>query len=344
VSPTRAQIRRNRWIAAGGAVLVVAIVVLAIVLLSGGDDGSEPAKPEEVPTAPLTGLPDPDGVANGRAAITVKVNNTNENTQAGVDQADVVYEEVVEGQYTRLAAIFNSHAPDKVGPVRSVRRTDASIVWPIGGVFVFSGGAPASLDAINAAPVIQLDETRAGSMMFRDDSADAPVNLWAHVDQMFTNEKDAEPVPPPALFSYRPGGAPAVGTPIASVRVGFNAGFDVTWTWDSEQRAWTRAVGSMASSPTQDDGKTVAPKNVVVMKVNYAGGVGVEGSEAELTGSGDAIVFTAGREIQGRWERATVEDVTTFVDTEGNEIRLTPGQTWVQLADVSYAVDVTPAS
>jgi hypothetical protein len=342
VSPTRAEIRRNRWIAAGGVVLVIAIVAVVIALVADGD-GSDDAK-EAVPTAPLTGLPDPDGVANGRAAITVKVNNTADNTQAGVDQADVVYEEVVEGQYTRLAAIFNSHAPDKVGPVRSVRRTDASIVWPIGGVFVFSGGAQASLDAINEAPVIQLDETRAGSMMFRDDSAVAPFNLWARVNQMFANEKDAEPVPPPALFTYRADGAPLVGTPVTSVRVGFNAGFDVTWSWNTDQRVWTRTVGSMAASPTQGNGTTVAPKNVIVMKVNYAGGVGVEGSEAELTGSGDALVFTAGREIQARWERADEEDVATFVDADGNEIALTPGQTWVQLADVSYAVDVTAAS
>jgi hypothetical protein len=330
------------WAGLGAAAVLVAIVV--IVLVGGGDGGSDEAKPEEVPTAPLTGLPDPDGVADGRPAITVKVNNTNANVQAGIDRADVVYEEVVEGSYTRLAAIFNSHAPDKVGPVRSVRRTDASIVWPIGGVFVFSGGAQASLDSINEAPVVQLDETRAGSMMFRDDSAEAPYNLWAHVDQMFTAETDAEPVPPPALFTYRAADAPLVGTPVTSVRVGFDAGFDVTWTWDTEQRVWKRTTGSMAASPTQGDGAEIAPQNVVVLKVNYAGGAGVEGSEAELTGSGDALVFTAGREIQGRWERAEKEDVTTLVDADGNEIELTPGRTWVDLPDVSYSVDVTPAS
>ncbi len=100
----------------------------------------------------------------------------------------------------------------------------------------------------------------------------------------------------------------------------------------------------MAASPTQGDGTTVAPQNVVVLKVNYAGGVGVEGSEAELTGSGDASVFTAGREIQGRWERADKEDVTKLVDADGNEIELTPGRTWVELPDASYSVDVTPAS
>src|SRR4051812_24979743 len=84
------------------------------------------------PVAPLTGLADPTGAAGKRCAVTVKIDNT----QAGhpkynVDQADVIYEEVVEGGITRLAAIFNSHNPDRVGPVRSVRKTDHLLVTPL---------------------------------------------------------------------------------------------------------------------------------------------------------------------------------------------------------------------
>src|SRR5690348_9771369 len=127
MSPVSARVRRNRWIA-GSVAAVVVIAIVVIVLLAGGSSG------KKTPIAPLTGLPDPGGVANHRPAITVKINNTDARPQAGIDQADVVYEEVVEGGITRLAAIFNSHAPDKVGPVRSVRRTDQSIVWPVGGV------------------------------------------------------------------------------------------------------------------------------------------------------------------------------------------------------------------
>ena len=75
--------------------------------------------------------------------MTVKIGNTQEaHPLSGIEQADVVYEEVVDGGITRLAAIFNSDAPERVGPVRSVRPTDQSIVWPIGGVFAYSGGDP----------------------------------------------------------------------------------------------------------------------------------------------------------------------------------------------------------
>jgi hypothetical protein len=93
------------------------------------------------PTAPLTGLPDPSGLTKHRAALTIKIDNTPEAMpQYGIEDADVVYEEIVEGGITRLAAIFNSQLPTQVGPVRSVRRTDREIVFPIRGIFAFSGG------------------------------------------------------------------------------------------------------------------------------------------------------------------------------------------------------------
>jgi len=334
VSP---RVRRNRWIAAG-AVVAVVIAIVVIALVAGGSGKSTPA------TAPLTGLPDPEGVANHRPAITVKVNNTDARPQAGIDQADVVYEEVVEGGYTRLAAIFNSHAPDKVGPVRSVRRTDQSIVWPIGGVFVYSGGAQYAIDSIDTAPVKQLDETRAGSMMFRDppDPGAAPYNLWAHVDQMFTAEKDAPPVPPPPLFTYRKEGDQVGGTPVQSFSVGYGSGFDVTWAWDASQHAWLRTTHAPAAPDVDAAGVRIAAPNVVVLFVHYKGGAGVEGSEAQLVGQGDATVFTDGHEIKGTWSRSDKAQPEKLTDANGKEIALTPGKTWVELPDVSYKVTMTP--
>jgi hypothetical protein len=288
--------------------------------------------------APLTGLPDPLSAAEHRCAVTVKIDNTPEaHPHYGLEQADVVYEEVVEGGITRLAAIFNSHAPDRVGPVRSVRRTDQSLVWPLRGIFAYSGGAPYAIASIDTAPVTQLDETRAGSMMFRDDSRQAPHNLYAHVDQMYARCTD--PAPPP-LFVYRSSNTKPAGTPVASVHIGFQAGFAVTWTWDAPGRTWERSI--FGTPEIAASGVTLTTPNVVVMFAQYAGGVGVEGAEAALTGSGSAWVFSAGRVMKGTWNRPDKTRPALLVDAHGHAIVLTPGPTWVELPDVSYTVSTTP--
>jgi hypothetical protein len=288
--------------------------------------------------APLTGLADPFEVTNKRPAITVKINNTSAAQQYGIDQADVVYEEVVEGGITRLAAIFNSQAPDKVGPVRSVRKTDQSIVWPIGGIFAYSGGAQYAIDSINTAPVKQLDETRAGSLMYRDSNGSAPYNLFAHVDQMYT--AGGTPTPPPPLFRYRAPNASVGGKPAAAFVVGFTSGYQITWNWDAKSGTWLRS--KFGATDIDGNGVQLAPKNVIVMFVQYVGGAGVIQSEAQLVGTGNALVFTDGKEIMGTWSRPDKSKPAKFRNLEGGEIRLTPGQTWVELPDVSYQVSVIP--
>jgi hypothetical protein len=325
-----------------GAVALALIVLLAAC--GGAKSAAKKASPttKAQPVAPLTGLPDPIGAARKRCAITVKIDNTQAGQpKYGIDQADVVYEEVVEAGYTRLAAIFNSHDPDRVGPVRSVRKTDQSLVWPIGGVFAYSGGAQYAIDSINTAPVVQLDETKAGPLMFRDNSRHAPWNLYAHVNFMYA--KCGSPIPPPPLFTYRAAGAPIGGVPVSTVRVGFLGDFPVTWTWDAPSRTWKRSI--FGSPEDVASGTQLAPKNVVVMFVSYVGGDPNHsniGAEAVLTGTGKALVFTGGKEITGTWSRPDKSRPAQLLDPAGQPIALTPGQTWVELPDQGYSVTKTP--
>jgi hypothetical protein len=261
--------------------------------------------------------------------------------KVGVDQADVVYEEVVEDGLTRLAAIFNSGAPDVVGPVRSVRKTDQSLVWPIGGIFAYSGGAQYAIDSINTAPVVQLDESRAGPLMFRDHSRPSWYTLFAHVDQMYA--KCGKPVPPPPLFTYRAANAAAAGDPVASFHVGFEAGFATDWSWDAASSTWKRSLFNRPE--TVASGAPLAPKNVVVMFVQYVGGDASYhdiGAEAQITGSGTAWVFTGGKVVKGTWSRPDKAKPAKLLDAAGAEIKLAPGQTWVELPQTNYAVTVTP--
>ncbi|CAB4940966.1 unannotated protein [freshwater metagenome] len=291
--------------------------------------------------APLTGLPDPSGASETRAALNVKVSNAPEaRPQSGLDQADVVWEEVVEGGITRFLAMFQSNSPSAIGPVRSVRLTDPGIVWPVGGIFAFSGGAKYALDGINKAPVVLVDESRAGPAMYRDRSRQAPHNLYGKGDALFA--KGGTPVPPPALFTYASAVHSRSGAlPITAARVGFNGSFAVDWSWDSASRSWLRNAGGrpfMAAS-----GKQIRATNVVVMSVSYRGGVGSMGAEGVLTGEGKVLVLTDGVAIEGRWLRSSVSQVTRFVDLKGAVIPLTAGNTWVEMPDVTYAVTTTAA-
>ena len=327
------------------------LVVLAIVLLSGVAATSSDADTTTTTSATttttttvphrrvaaLTGLPDPTAVTKRRSALTIKMDNTPQaHPQYGINEADVVYEEIVEGGITRLAAIFNSNLPTKVGPVRSVRRTDREIVFPIGGIFAFSGGAQYALSSIETAPVKLIDQSNAGAAMFRDPTRPPPHNLFANAELLM--KEGGKVHPPPPLFTYVSRNAPALGAPVGSFTVNFLSGFATSYQWDGKTRTWLRSI--FGAPDVTATGVRVAPTNVIVMSVNYFGGVGVEGSYAQMVGSGPVEVFSDGRLQKGTWFRRNIHLKTAYRSASGKVIALRPGQTWVELLATGETISV----
>jgi hypothetical protein len=142
------------------------------------------------------------------------------------------------------------------------------------------------------------------------------------------------------LFQYASGPVTA-GTPASAVHIGFSSEFAPTYTWDATSGTWLRST--RAGPFVVKSGAQIAPKNVVALPVVYGGtGLGQIGAEAQLVGHGTVQVFTNGRVVAGTWTRADKAQPMKLVDAQGAPIRLTPGNTWVELPDVSYAITVTP--
>lgn len=327
------------------AVIVVAGIVIIVATQgstkkSGSTTTTTTTAKSTVAIAPLTGLPDPSRTALKRSALVIKVeDDTNALPQWGIDQADVIYEEIINGGIPRLAAIFNQNAPARVGPIRSVRPTDTQIVFPIGGIFAFSGGAAYAIASISTAPVKLVDESSAGAAMFRDSSRSAPYNLFGSAAQLFALGGGA-PVPPTPLFQYRPLGQSAVGVAVSKFVVNFPSIYPMTWTWNALTKSWDRSTQFAGPDYTGNHVRE-SPKNVIVNYVNYVNGVGAFTSYANLQSGGVAEVFTDGKEIVGTWARHSKSSPIQYLDSKGHGIRLTPGQTWVELLDNGAPVIVT---
>ncbi len=329
--------------------LALCVILVAACSSGGGDDESTASATAATTTSttapltfPLTGLPDGSGDGQTRPALTVKIDNIDPHSrpQTGLDQADVVYEELTEGGITRFAAVYQSQVPDTIGPVRSVRHMDRGIVSSLGGILVYSGGNPFAIEEVAKAPVNRIDENNAGDAFFRSDDRDAPHNLFARGQALF--DFGGEPVPPAPQFTYLTPGVPVVGEPVSSFRVGFDVegpsgNYGPTYTWDAATGTWKRDIAGVPFVMT--DGVQIAPTNVVVQMTYYP-----QDSEGILAGEGDVLVFTQGQLIRGRWTRPSPDVPATYTDAAGQPILLTPGTTWVELLPNGRLVDVVPAT
>ncbi len=284
-----------------------------------------PAPSTAAGTFPLTGRA---GSAANRPAIVVKVDNSSKaRPQSGLNQADIVFEEEVEYGITRLAAVFHSKDAT-VGPVRSGRSTDISFLNAFGRPGLVYSGANKVIDQLllNQVNISNYSAARS-SGYWRSSSRRAPSNLYTKTSSFSSIAPGGAP---PAQFYYRPAGVSSTGG-VASgeFRVNYPSN-KVRWEWNGV--GWVRYQGGSLHTT---DGEPVNAANVVVVAVqSVATGLfdstGAPVPEFVFVGTGDAVVYTDGRRIDGRWTRPTLRD-PAIVHVNGNVIELTPGRTWVQI-------------
>ena len=301
--------------------------------------------PPTTATAPLTGLP-MDIVRARRPVLVVKIDNAPKaRPQIGLNQADVVFEEGVEGGITRFAALFHSEGSKPVGPVRSARTTDIRLISALRHpLFAYSGANAAFQRYVDQAPLVDVGFDAHADRYHRDSARPSPYNLFSETEKLFDLAPDGA-VPPPALFSYRSPGAPPSGADARAVthaKAWWQASkyTEALWDWDPIAKGWRRTQNGEAH--VDGAGKQVTPANVVLQFVTYhdTGQVDSTGTavpEADVVGEGDAWVLTGGMLIPCRWSKASDTDITHYTDASGAPVKLTPGRTWVELVPPNQA-------
>jgi hypothetical protein len=343
----------------GFLALVGALALGAAACSSGGTalprvaaDTTQPSTTTTAPAAvaPLTGLSLFNAEVGTRPAVMVKVgDDPKARPQSGLDKADVVYEERVEGNVVRFLAVFQSQDAKLVGPIRSVRSTDVGVITAIGGVFAFSGGIP-PFEAMVRKPGVTVvtEDTYASSFTLRSDRQ-RPYKTYANTATLRALAPAASGPPPPLFHFLAPSEALAAGgaTPASQFTVTFGSGTVVRWDWDAAAVKWKRSINGYAHKT--DSGTQLAVTNVILQTVPYRGTPYIDQSrtpvdEAVTVGSGEAVLFTAGQRIPLRWSKANDKALTMFTDLAGHSLRLPAGQTWVSLVPTGTGVTVVNPS
>jgi hypothetical protein len=279
------------------------------------------------PIYPLTGMQNPDPVLAARPALIVKIDNAGgARPQSGFNEADLVFEEIVNDSITRFAMVFQSGDTDPVGPIRSGRHQDVDLFTALDHpLFAWSGGNATVTGQINNSELINIGPSRA-AVYHRTTDRGVPHNLYSNTKALYTQ---TPPLAPPAKqqFTYRASGAPAAGTPSAGVGVKLDA-IDVRWDWNAAKGLYYR---TMEGSRHMDrNSGQVSTNNVVVLAMEYA--PGISGSpDAQTLGKGEAFVFTGGNYIHGTWTRNDIHDPFALVADDGSIIQLQPGRTFIEL-------------
>ncbi len=318
------------------SVLLVIMCATAMVVFSGC--GAE----EEVVTYtnPLTGKITETEVETARPLV-VSIDNVNEAVpQSWLSKADLVYEFPVEGEQTRLQAIYYTEFPEHFGPIRSTRPYFVDLTREYKGVFLAHGWSPAARDYLFSGVVPYINAMNSSLDFYRVDDKPAPHNSyikWETVKEEIDAQGWWDEKKKIKAFKFLKDGADSAGERVDKVDFSY-VGSDCEFTYDAESNKYVRTVNG-AEYIDKETGKSIKVSNVLVQMVKSREVDSKGRLEIDMCAGGDALLFTNGRVVKGTWSREDLDSRTIFVDAEGNQFRLSRGKTWVEVADQNCDID-----
>ena len=331
-------------------VLVAATLALTACSSGSSSDGpgtSKGSSQKLVELSPVTGEPMPEGRPNHPVFI-VKVENTEGGQpQYGLNKADLVIEELVEGGLTRLAAFYYSDLPTKIGHVRSMRASDIGIASPVGGQIVASGGAARTYTRVKNAGITIFSEDYGAPGFSSDPAKVRPYNRLVNLQSIARKAKLSQIYGP--YLSWTPdkakkatatptpsGSATPTPTPtpktVTSANVGFSNSTHTRWAFSGS--TWHRVNGHAAA------GQDFQPDTLIVMfcKIGDAGYLDPAGNpvpETDLEGTGRAMIFAGNKLTEATWSKSTLRSTISFTAKDGSPITIKPGHSFLELVPQS---------
>ncbi|MEO7804640.1 MAG: DUF3048 domain-containing protein, partial [Actinomycetota bacterium] len=289
---------------------------------------------------PLTGVETSKEFDIDRPALGVKIeNSTKSRPQAGLEHADIVYEELAEGGVTRFLAMFHCSDADPLGPVRSARMVDPDILLEYAPVlFAFSGGNPLVKEKISRTPgITALRHGNHGEAYRREKGRPAPSDLFSTTQKLreLSDASSVRGAPKSGLILKAAEPLPAGAAVTATVQFDYSGKTNaVKYTFDAASNSYLRSHGE--TPHVSVTGAQLSATNVVLLKVRVTQGTirdaaGNFSPEIAVVGEGEAVVVYAGRSFTGTWKRPSLSAKTQLFDATGRPITLIPGRTWIHL-------------
>ncbi|WP_405624315.1 DUF3048 domain-containing protein [Streptomyces sp. NBC_00076] len=318
----------TRRTAMAAALLAATVTASLAAGCTGGRDSVDDNRGKPPPRQSQSPSPAESG-RGGDSPLAVKIDNAAAaRPQTGLNSADIVYAEQVEGGLSRLMAVYATKLPKATGPVRSARESDLELLRQFERpTLAFSGAQSRLMPLINKAPLDGQTPGKVVGAYYRGTDKPAPHNLYLRPNKLLSSAPGADAL----TTGFHYGAAPGGGQPEKSRTVRYPAA-RFTFTWSADQARWLVSMDGKPARTT--DGKRMAPATVVVQHVKVRGSafhdfLGNNTPYTETVGSGKAEVLRDGQAYDVNWKRASAADGTDFTTADGKPVNFAQGQVWV---------------
>ena len=317
---------------------------------------TQTAVPTETPTPtpdpnvnPLTGEHVADPAVLQHRPILVRYGHDRESRpQSGLTSADMVYEELAEGNFiTRITGVYLSEIPPVVGPIRSTRLAVFEMLFQLDAALVDAGASDTIMWMLSTVP--QYPQFRhvgyGAEYFFRSADKASPFNLYVRLPQVRARLIADGTDKPVHVHNMVFSASPPQGAAARRVHIPYPGQAPVDYRYDAGSGTYLRFVEGVPHTDALN-GRQLAPANVVVIYCEHKKTDIVEDSLGNTAimvwwvDTGRAQVFRDGVMVESRWSRPQPAEQMRLIDADGKDIPLKPGQTWVEIVPLDYKVTV----
>lgn len=272
-------------------------------------------------------------------------NETGAWPQAGLQDAYMIYEIIIEGGQTRMMAIFKDKEPTKVGPIRSSRHYFVEYAMEQGAIYAHFGWSP------KAEATIKTNNVNNINGMFYDGGKFWREGSGYHTS--FTNVKNLREIATDSKYLTISKSEPEykysvkeynleTGKEVESLILTYSPSRNTSYVYDSDKKVFMRSMNGEKHTDRVTKDQYFA-KNIIVIKVNNytMNSSGDKGrQEIENKGTGTGYYLTNGKVIDITWSKKDINSKTYLYDLEGKEIILNDGLTFMQVVPTGNSVNI----
>lgn len=326
--------------------IIVAGVVLAYKIMKDKENESTAVKEENnVLTATIEEKQVQIFKGNDRPIAVMIDNHSDAWPQAGLQNAYMVYEIVVEGGETRLMALFKGANVDKIGPVRSARHYFIDYAMENDAIYVHFGQSPQAESDIKKYSINDINGiSEDGTTFWRVKDKAAPHNAVTDTEKLLKSaqsKKYRTTSNETSVLNYVTDEVNLEdGEDAAKVTIPHSQLQTVEYYYDEQNKVYER----YARNKEQTDwttGNAITTKNIII---TFCDNYTLSDSEnkgrqgLENIGTFDGYYITNGKAIKIKCTKNARDEKTVYTDLQGNIIKVNDGNTFVHICPTNSDV------
>ncbi len=335
------------------------IFILLCISLLTGCGGSEPSEPvSSIENSSQQTEADLDAaeiesffekyINTKERPISVMIDNDDSNARphAGLSDAYLIYEMVVEGGATRFMAIYRGADTQKIGPVRSSRHYFLDYVMENDAIYTHYGWSPKAITDISAFGINKINGILGGDgdifwreQKFKGDWHSAYTNI-KNIKDMSSQKGYSLETDHQNGLKYAKEYITLKNENIAEkVNLAYSQLYNTGYTYNKETGLYEKNINKEAH--LMQTGEVLAVKNIIIeLKYDTSLGDGTDRRNINTTGSGKGYYITGGLFEEISWSKSSRRGNTSYKKADGSELLINPGKTIINIISPSAAVTI----